>query len=91
MDTINLSDHFNSVKPLLERFNHEMGALKVTPAQVAIGFLNGINEINRIICGVNNLQQFKELTDCKKLEVDMSWAYAFAIDDEQILNPANWK
>lgn len=89
IDPENLSPHFNNVKPLLKAFHLKLKDLNLTPAQAALGFLNQVDEIDKIICGVNTLGQFRELVEA--VNVDMKWAAEFAINDDQILNPGNWR
>ena len=91
METGKLSKHFDKAKPILNKFHIQLTELSITPAQAALAFLDQIPEIDKIICGVNNLDQFKELVESIKCNIDMNWASEFSIDDDSILNPGNWK
>ena len=90
MNPEKLSSYFDSIKSFLKKFHDKLDEMNLTPVQAALGFLNDIKEIDHIICGVNNVEQFKELVQANIINIDMNWAEEFAINDEKILNPANW-
>jgi len=82
-------DYFASTRKHLRDYHEFIRVQGITPVRAALGFLATLDEIDVIVCGVNNHQQLSEI--CQNAgplpEVDFS---AFALDNEEILNPAKW-
>lgn len=91
LDPRSLSPHFKKYIKHFKSFQEELKYRNLLPETVALGFLAGIEEIDQIICGVNNLTQLKDLVRAYTESNDFSWVKNFAIDDESIINPGNWK
>lgn len=56
------------------------------PYEAALGYILGLNEVNKIIVGVNSAKQLKQLLQVKPLK----WDYDFSITDENVLDPRRW-
>ena len=91
MDPQKLSKHFNDSVPLLTELKKELKSRELSPACAALGFLAAIKEIDQIVCGVNNVSQLQELVKAITYKGDYSWLSDFAISDESIVNPGNWR
>lgn len=62
---------------------------KITPVQAALGFVNAINEIDKIVVGVDSVAQLDELL--KLYDYTLQTAPEdIASDDENLLNPSYW-
>lgn len=85
-----LPPFFDSMREHLENYHRTVHQHGLTPVRAALGFLIGIPDIDFIICGVNNHTQLKEIcTEAVPVEsMDFS---SFALSDESILNPSNWR
>jgi len=90
MNPETLPAHFDSVKFKLQKYHAYLSLQGVTPVQAALGFVAGLDEIDTIICGVNNLNQLKELLTATSPLPIMDF-YQFAVSDELILNPSKWQ
>lgn len=89
MDPQELPPHFNSVRELLTSFHAAVSVRRMTSTQASLGFVAGLPDIDRVICGINTLQQLEELVAGLTPLVSSEWS-DFACDDPQILNPSNW-
>ncbi len=90
MDPETLPPYFNSVKEHLRKYHLYLREKNLTPLQSALGFVLGIKEVDAVICGVNNYVQLLELCSAAKSSAIENFD-RFALSDEAILNPAQWK
>jgi len=89
MDPETLSPYFDSIRKHLKQYHKWLGQRALTPVQAALGFVIGLEEIDKIICGVNNHQQLEEI--CIAAEPIAAEDFCdYAITDEFILNPSLW-
>jgi aryl-alcohol dehydrogenase-like predicted oxidoreductase len=90
MDPETLPEHFAPVRQHLRGYHNFLRGLGIGPVHAALGFLAAHDEIDVIVCGVNNHHQLIEL--CQAYGplpgVDFS---SFALDDDAILNPSQWR
>jgi aryl-alcohol dehydrogenase-like predicted oxidoreductase len=82
---------FEGIKSHLRRYHDEIAQHGMSPVQAALDFVLGLEEIDVVICGVNNLPQLRELIACAGNACDRHDFGRFAISDEKILNPTNWQ
>lgn len=54
--------------------------------EAALGWVLGLEEIDKVIVGVNSAKQLEELLSVKPLK----WDYDFSITDENVLDPRRW-
>ncbi|MCC6544191.1 MAG: aldo/keto reductase [Nitrospirae bacterium] len=85
-----LPPFFDSVREHLKNYSRIIHQHGLTPARAALGFLNNIADIDYIICGVNNHTQLKEIC-AEVIPVEAIDFTSFALSDESILNPSNWR
>lgn len=90
MEPSTLSSHFDTVKLHLRRYQEYFIQRGVTPVQAALGFVAGLDEIDVVICGVNNHQQLEELCTAATPLPAVDF-HDFAINDDLILNPSKWQ
>lgn len=84
-------DYFMPVRQLLDSYRAFAREQGLTPLQAALAFVSNIQEIDQVICGVNNAGQFHELCDAAQIEVDFRKFADFATADEAMVNPAMWR
>lgn len=81
---------FDSVREHLENYHRTIQQHGFSPVRAALGFLINIPDIDFIICGVNNHIQLKEI--CAEAAPVKSIDFSnFALSEESILNPSNWR
>jgi aryl-alcohol dehydrogenase-like predicted oxidoreductase len=84
-----LSKHFDAAKPVLSAFHRACEQSAVAPAHAALHYLLGISEIDKIIVGVESMQQFESIFVDFPAELDFDFA-PFRVDQVDILNPVLW-
>ena len=89
MDPDRLPPHFDTIKAHLMRYHERLRYHGMTPVQAALGFVTGLDEVDTVICGVNNHQQLEELCVAATSFHAMDFQ-DYAITDESILNPSRW-
>ena len=90
-----------SYRKIPERFHKWQGIWKVwndwlkknpdiSATQACLGYVNQFSEVDRIIVGVDNLSQFKELL--RSFRTSMIDSYPdLACNDENLVHPFNWE
>ncbi|MCL4439981.1 MAG: aryl-alcohol dehydrogenase, partial [Firmicutes bacterium] len=91
MDTDTLPSFFDPVRECLKNYHRTIRRWEMTPVEAALGFVAGLEEIDVVICGVNNHRQLQELTAQTQKPVDRKKFSRFAVTDEDILNPSLWR
>ena len=91
MELQNVPEYFDVIRKNLESYHCFIRARGLTPIQAALGFVLGLQEIDQVICGVNNVLQLVEICEAAQVEVDSNELAEFAIEDESIVNPALWQ
>lgn len=89
MDPDTLGPHFDLVKKHLKQYQENLYKLRITPVQAALYFVTMLDEIDAVICGVNNHQQLEELCLAATRIADFGFNQ-YAISDDSILNPSKW-
>ena len=90
MDPETLPPHFDSVRNHLRSYHRAIRERGLSPVEASLGFVMGIEEIDCVICGVNNHLQLQE--NCYQARPLTREGFAkFAIADTVILNPAQWR
>ena len=82
----------SAAREMLAELHEELGSAKVTPLEAALDFVLSIPEVDRAVIGICTVDQLREIycamgAGSHGSQIDWS---RFAIDDEKILNPANW-
>lgn len=91
MDPDSLPSYFNSIRNHLREYHRFIKARGIDPVRAALGFVAGLEEVDVVICGVNNLLQLEEICQAVKYPVESLMFADFAIDDTSMLNPSQWK
>ena len=61
----------------------------ITPIKACLGFVSSLKDVDRIIVGVDNIEQFEEVIEVIKNTPDIDYPN-FECQDEKFLNPSNW-
>ena len=77
------NDHFQMYKNELNKYSF---------LDSALGFVLNIDEIDKVVVGVNNSEQFEQIIESSKknIKFNVHTMKKFAIDDSNLLNPSNW-
>lgn len=90
MAPTNRPKQFNRWQQLWAEWQNWLDAHTISPVQACLGFAMSQPEINRVIVGVDSLNQFQEVLD----SVDLPHAMPPEIlmsEDLNLINPSNWK
>jgi len=91
LDPARLPRHLAKVADALAALGRRVTDRGLSMAQAALGFACAVPAVDQVICGVNNLAQFRELCQAGKTKVSPADFTEFALDDVSILNPSLWK
>ena len=81
---------FGSIKRMLSDFHNEAKFFEMNTLQLSLAFVQSINEIDKIVVGVNTLKQLQQIVQSKSFRVNTKGFSKFSINDEKIINPSNW-
>ena len=82
--------YFAPLMPLLSLWHERLQAQSLRPAQVAIAFVSNIAEIDQIIIGVENTQQFEEAIWLSK-DIPSFDVTDLSCEDTSMIDPRFWK
>jgi len=91
MEPATLPAYFSSVREHLIGYRAFLDARGISPLAGSLAFVSALDEVDSVICGVNNLGQLKEIVTASSAEVDVSGFSRFSIEDDRILNPSRWE
>lgn len=91
MDLSNLPSYFDPFKIHLAKFTRFLERHSLTPLEACLGFALSLDEIDVILCGVNNLKQLQEVARIATKTYDSSIFAELGNNDPALLNPALWK
>jgi aryl-alcohol dehydrogenase-like predicted oxidoreductase len=92
MNPEELPSKLSAMRSKLESLQETCKKRGVTCAEFALAFLMQQEDVDKVICGVNSLDQLKQLVesvaDLPLIEQELF--PSFAIHDTSLINPANW-
>ncbi|NWF37920.1 aryl-alcohol dehydrogenase [Mariprofundus sp. NF] len=91
MDPASLHPYFSSVREHLIGYRVFLDKKGMSLLAGSLAFVSALDEVDSVICGVNNLDQLKEIVMASSLEVDVSDFFQFSIQDDRVLNPSRWE
>jgi len=91
MDPETLPPYFDPIREHLGNYHKTIRRQGVSAVQAALGFVKGLDEVDVVLCGVNNHRQLTEICHLANKPVDSEILAGFAIWDNSILNPSLWR
>ena len=88
LDFDNLSSYFSKWKKQFDKYQSTVEKSGLSLLEYALNFTLNVQEIDKILVGVNSTDQLQEIVQAKKKQSSLS---AFPIDDIALLNPGLWK
>ncbi len=82
-----LSDYFSTWDAQFERYQEMVREKELSLLEYALNFALNTQELDKILVGVNNVNQLTDIVNASKSDVDLK---AFKIDDINLLNPSLW-
>ncbi len=90
MEVDDLPSVFNRHRASLKRYRALLHDRGWSPVEAALGFVLALTPVDRVVCGVNTLEQWEELARVSPRAIDASQLFDFGIADERALNPSRW-
>jgi aryl-alcohol dehydrogenase-like predicted oxidoreductase len=75
----------------LKVFHKEAKERNMSILELALGFVQSIHEIDKVVVGVNSLDQFKNIIDASSINVNIDELSHLSVSDSRFLNPSNWR
>lgn len=82
--------YFEPIRQYLADYHMFLAEQGITPQEAALGFLEARDDIDVIVCGVNNCQQLIELCAAARPLAGIDFS-RFALTDDNMLNPSRWR
>ena len=89
MDEEKIPSKFSKWKSLFNSWNVEIANKNITKMEACLQFSCSLKEIDKVIFGVDNLKQFKEVMDYNFLNYSYN-LNNFSSTDESLINPSKW-
>jgi aryl-alcohol dehydrogenase-like predicted oxidoreductase len=83
--------YFSAIKPTLKKFHSYANSLSLTSLELAIAFVNNINQVDQVVVGFNSLEQLKEVFLASDVVLDPLDFSDLSINDTNFTNPSMWK
>jgi len=84
-----LPSPFERARNHLDRYFAGLRDRGLSPLEAALGFVLAIEDIDAVLCGVNNRQQLEQICAAAHCRVDPDEFTQFAITDEAVVNPSS--
>lgn len=93
MDLQKIPNHLKRFSSHLGKFRAITTELGISPASASLAFLMQQPEVDKVICGVNSLEQFQELIQTASTlpNLENNIFDVIGLNDTSFINPANWK
>jgi len=82
-----LSDYFSTWDAQFEQYQGMVREKELSLLEYALNFALNTQELDKILVGVDNVNQLTDIVNASKSDVDLK---AFKIDDINLLNPSLW-
>jgi aryl-alcohol dehydrogenase-like predicted oxidoreductase len=86
----NVPSWFGPILGVLESFHMKAREQNISALQLALSFVHSINEVDRVVVGVNTLNQLHEIINAKSLFINTEEFSSLSICNPDYLNPSNW-
>jgi aryl-alcohol dehydrogenase-like predicted oxidoreductase len=91
MPRTSIPTYFSPIKEKIELFSKSAQGLSLSKLELALGYVTGIDEIDKIVVGVNTIEQLREVIEAAQVKVDPMKFTNIAIDDQNYINPSLWR
>ncbi len=91
MSLKNIPLWFDPIRNKLENFHLEAKKNNLSTLELALGFAHSINEIDKIIVGVDTLEHLEEIVTSSSASINTTEFSNLLINDPIFVNPSNWK
>ncbi len=86
-----LPPYFLPIQEILKKIEDKAQELSISRLELALGFIQSVDEIDKIVVGVNTLEQLHEIINATKIHINKDEFFNLSINDQNYLNPSLWK
>ncbi len=90
-DPNSLSEYFAPFLDHLKAYWDNLSKLDISPLQAALAYPLTLRNVDTVLCGVNSLEQLKDIVSAASIDLDISSISGFSYDDPYLLNPSLWQ
>jgi len=90
MDNKHLPNYFLKWIGLFNSFKRILKELHINPVQACIAFSLALKDIERVVIGIEDLSQLKEILLASNIEIDTHIFQELSCEDEMLINPSLW-
>jgi len=83
--------YFSQIKNQLENFTIRAKELSLSKLELALAFVQSINEIDKIVIGINSLGQLYEIINSTNVRLNIFDFESFSVENQKIIDPSQWK
>ena len=91
MPRTSIPTYFLPIKEKIELFSKSAQELSLSKLELALGYVMGINEIDKIVVGVNTIEQLREIIEAAQVKVNPMEFTDVSINNPIYTNPSLWK
>lgn len=81
----------DAARPALAKVRALAHMMDLTLVELCLGWVLGLEGVDRVVCGVNDLAQTEELLSVRPLELSCDIVDSLAVDDPSVVDPSQWK
>jgi hypothetical protein len=89
MDATNRPEKFKRWQSLWDDWHHWLTGQGLNPLQACLSIAMSQNEINRVVVGVDSLEQLQEILSCAEHTITIIPEFLMS-DDLDLINPSRW-
>ena len=86
-----IPNYFLPLEDNINAFNRKAKELSLSKLELALAYVMGISEIDKIVVGVDMLSQLKDLVEAKHQKINPIEFSYFSINNSSYTNPSLWK
>ena len=86
-----IPSYFLPIKKNLDAVKNPVRALSLTKLELALGYVASIDEIDKIVVGVNTLSQLQEIIKATQLKTNFEEYRNISINNSNYTNPSLWR
>ena len=91
MPRTSIPTYFLPIKEKIELFSKSAQELSLSKLELALGYVMGINEVDKIVVGVNTIEQLREIIEAAQVKVNPMEFTDVSINNPIYTNPSLWK
>ncbi len=84
-------DYFNPMQDKLDQFRLACNELSLKPLDLSLSFVQNLHEVDKIVVGVESLNQFKQIIKATKNKINSANYHYLSVQESKFVNPSEWE